>query len=333
MYKSIYAAKTPELLSQLANTPEMQRLSEVGMHCGCEYSEVEIYKNERARYSRLGHSIGVAAIVWNFTGDIRQAAAGLLHDIATPVFAHSIDFMNNDYLTQESTEDMTLSIIENSKMISSLLKQQNIRIDEVSDYHRYPIADNDTPMLSADRLEYTLGNAYTLFHMEFDSLDEMYSDLAVATNEYGSDELCFQSIRIAKKFVDVSLRNSYLYVSDQDRFLMQYLADMVRNAIRAGALEQDDLYATESEALKKLRAHKKIQDVWDTYTKISSVIISDYEMKDRYCVNVSAKKRYIDPLVMDGGKVARISHIDENVKKDIESFLQLDFDKWLCLAT
>ena len=38
----------------------------------------------------------------------------------------------------------------------SLLKRDNIRIDEVSDYHIYPIADNDTPRLSADRFEYTL---------------------------------------------------------------------------------------------------------------------------------------------------------------------------------
>ena len=40
----------------------------------------------------------------------------------------------------------------------TLLKRDNIKIDEVADYHIYPIADNDTPMLSADRLEYTLSN-------------------------------------------------------------------------------------------------------------------------------------------------------------------------------
>lgn len=39
-----------------------------------------------------------------------------------------------------------------------LLERDNIKVDEVDDYHIYPIADNDTPKLSADRLEYTFTN-------------------------------------------------------------------------------------------------------------------------------------------------------------------------------
>ena len=54
-------------------------------------------------YSRYDHSIGVALIIWHFTHDRKQAIAGLLHDVASPVFAHVVDFMHGDYLTQEST--------------------------------------------------------------------------------------------------------------------------------------------------------------------------------------------------------------------------------------
>lgn len=53
-------------------------------------------------------------------------------------------------MTQESTEDLTTEIISNSSEIMSLLKRDNIKLEEVNDYHKYPIADNDTPMLSAD---------------------------------------------------------------------------------------------------------------------------------------------------------------------------------------
>ena len=38
---------------------------------------------------------------------IHATVAALLHDIATPVFAHVIDFLNNDYEKQESTEAET----------------------------------------------------------------------------------------------------------------------------------------------------------------------------------------------------------------------------------
>lgn len=63
--------------------------------------------------------------------------------------------MNGDSENQESTEERTEQIIKNSKEIMSLLKRDNIKLEEVSDYHIYPIADNDTPRLSSDRFEYT----------------------------------------------------------------------------------------------------------------------------------------------------------------------------------
>ena len=42
--------------------------------------------------------------------------------------------------------------------------------EDVADYHRYPIADNDSPRLAADRLEYTLGN---LFNYGFCSPEQL----------------------------------------------------------------------------------------------------------------------------------------------------------------
>ena len=61
-------------------------------------------------------------------------------------------------MTQESTEDLTTNIIKNSKEIMKLLDRDNIDVSEIDNYHMYPIADNDTPKLSADRLEYSLSN-------------------------------------------------------------------------------------------------------------------------------------------------------------------------------
>ena len=58
--------------------------------------------------------------------------------------------MNGDHEKQESTEELTTKIISESKEIMHLLNRDNIKIEEVSDYHIYTIADNDTPKLSSD---------------------------------------------------------------------------------------------------------------------------------------------------------------------------------------
>ncbi|MFR3922543.1 MAG: hypothetical protein ACLTYN_11880 [Dysosmobacter welbionis] len=155
---SLYHPEIPEFLRRLAETPPMARLRQVGMNCGCEYTSFPRFAGW-VPYSRFDHSVGVGLIVWHFTGDLRQSAAGLLHDAATPAFAHVVDFLHGDHLHQESTEARTAELIETSPELQALLKEYGLTTEDVADYHRYPIADNDSPQLSADRLEYTLGPA------------------------------------------------------------------------------------------------------------------------------------------------------------------------------
>jgi HD superfamily phosphohydrolase len=186
-YLKILSPEFPKWLLEYINTPEMLRFDGVGMSCGTTYTKVY---NDRYFYSSLTHSIAVALIVWHFTEDKKQTLAGLFHDIATPTFKHCIDFMNGDSEHQESTEERTEQIIKDSKEIMSLLKRDNIRIDEVSDYHIYPIADNDSPKLSADRLEYSLSNAlFTYNTKNFSEIAKIYNDIEIQKNENNEIEL------------------------------------------------------------------------------------------------------------------------------------------------
>ena len=153
-YFKVLSPEFPDFLLEYIHTPEMQKQAKISVTSGTIYSKMfdEIW------YSSLDHSVAVALIIWNFTKDKKQTLSGLFHDIATPVFKHCIDFMNGDHETQESTEELTTYMIKNSKEILELLERDNIKVNEVGDYHIYPIADNDTQKLSADRLEYTLTN-------------------------------------------------------------------------------------------------------------------------------------------------------------------------------
>ena len=111
----------PEELLAFAETAPMQRLLDVGMHCGCEYTACLLYKGKPA-YSRYLHSLGAAAIVWHFTKDEAQSLSALFHDIATPVFAHVVDFLNGDHLAQESTEAPTHDILTNDAKLQAGLR-------------------------------------------------------------------------------------------------------------------------------------------------------------------------------------------------------------------
>ena len=179
-YFNMLEKNFPEFLNDYINTKEMQRLGYVSVSCGTIYSKLY----DLGYYSSLSHSIGVALIIWHFTHDKKQTLAGLFHDIATPVFKHTIDFLNGDYMKQETTEKLTAKIIKNSTQIRALLKRDKIRLKEVVDYHIYPIADNEIPKLSADRLEYTMSNALIVYKCEnLEKIREIYNSIDVLKEE------------------------------------------------------------------------------------------------------------------------------------------------------
>ena len=83
-----------------------------------------------------------------------------------------------------------------------LLKRDNILIEEICDYKKYPIADNKTPQLSADRLEYTLSSGITFTQTwKVDDIKEIYVNLEIIKNEDNIDEIGFKDSKIAEKFV------------------------------------------------------------------------------------------------------------------------------------
>ena len=324
-FTQIYSNDFPLFIEELIHTPEFKRLRNVGMNCGCEYTNFPIISKGK-NYTRYDHSIGVALIVWHFTKDIKQSIAGLLHDISSPVFAHVIDFLNGDHETQESTEEKTEEIIENSPEIQKILKKYNLTTEDVKDYHMYPIADNDSPLLSADRLEYTLGNAFYYGFKTMEEIKNIYDDLVISKNEFGEDEISFKTLEKAIEFTSVSIENSKIYTCNADRFSMQYLADLLKLAVDKKVISLDDLYTVEDTVIAKLQEDEELKSKWDYFTNLSQILTSNEKPESGYWINIPAKRRYINPLVSSKG---RISHLCEGLSKDINDFLSVDFNIWL----
>ena len=317
-----------DFIAKLARTKEMQRLKYVGMNCGCEY--VALHAEDMCRrYTRFEHSVGVALIVWHFTHDVKQSVAGLFHDISTPAFAHVVDFFNGDHLTQESTEEPTAAMIENPPEIQTILAQLGLTTADVCDYHRYPIADNASPQLSADRLEYTLGNFIQYGVTDKAHIKKFYRAISVGENEHGEPELVFMDKAMAEEFALCSMQCAYVYISASDRFTMQFLADGLKRAAAKGLLTVDDLYTTEENVIEKLQGTPETAAFWQEYTQIREVRNTPEKVEGQYGVQVNAKRRYLDPYVPGMGRVTTWS---EAYRAAVEAFLSVSFAGWLSIA-
>jgi len=318
---SIYHSEIPSAISEICRSDELVRLKNVGMNCGCEYTGFTHFRHIGA-YSRYSHSLGVALIVFHFTGDLKQSIAGLLHDISTPVFAHVIDFLHNDHMHQEYTESKTSEIIRNSKTINSVLQKNGISLGEVDNYHNYPVADNDSPKLSADRLEYTLGNLVNYSFGNTTDVKQLYSSITVGQNEFGEDELMFTDEGCAYRFAKFSLDCSKVYVCDEDRYSMQMLAELIGEAISAGVICENDLYSTEPQVIAKLCSAKVFSQRWERYRSYHTVIAGQAAPETNSRV-IYAKKRYIDPYISGKG---RVSAVFPEYRDSLNSFICMPQD-------
>ena len=312
--RHLYCDGIPRVIEDGMRGNEMERLRLVGMNCGCEYTSFPLFRSIRESYSRFDHSVGAALIVWRFTREPAQALAALFHDIATPCFSHVVDFMRGDYLTQKSTEENTRDIIERSEYLRKVLGRYGLTVDDVADYHRYPVADNDSPRLSADRLEYTCGNLINYGIRTEEEVRELLDDLIVGTGEDGAEELAFRTREKAVRFAGGALATGRIYVSDEDRFAMQALAVLLRDAVRKGVISMQDLWTDEPTVIRKLCADPEQKRRWETFRGYRRMIRGREDG-----IVIPAKKRYIDPIVAGQG---RVSELDEEFREAVRAFLE-----------
>lgn len=332
-YYKILSEDFPDFLNEYINTPEMLKQAKISVSCGTIYSKMY----NQMWYSSLDHSIAVALIIWHFTKDKKQTLSGLFHDIATPVFKHSIDFMNKDYEKQESTEELTTKIISESKEIMTLLNRDGIKVEEVSDYHIYPIADNDTPCLSSDGLEYTLSNGLgaTEKIWTLDDVKDIYDNIEIQKDEKGVEEVGFKDIAIAEKFVHTMGILSRLYRREKTLFTMQMLADIMKIMSDNNLINVAEMYnLSEKEVIERIEKCniRNISNGFKTWKNSTDILTSEVAPEGKYFVNIEkVKKRYINPLVRYNNEYKRLKNISKKATNDINEALEYKTAKYVFL--
>ena len=344
-YYKILCPEFPNFLKKYIELPIMQRLSGIGLLCGTDWTS--LYKN-RFFYSRLDHSVGVALIIWNFTKDKTQAIAGLLHDVSTTVFSHVSDFRKGDALTQTSTEEPTTKMILSDSALCKLLESDGIEPKDVVDYHIYPIADNEIPSLSADRLEYMYPSGLALDgSWTFEEIAKTYNDLIILKNEENKEELGFKTIEMAELYCKKFCMIGHILQLNENKLCLQLLSQIMSKAVELDVLQEEDFMTlSESKIIEKIEyfiskktlslEEQKFATMYNTFRKMTKVEHTNQKLpEDKYfCVSLKVKQRYINPLVKVGSnsqQAKRLSEVSDFANKLIKDFLEYEDTKFGCV--
>ena len=280
-------------LDKYLESKALLRLKKVGYFCGMDYASKDIY--DFPEYiSRFDHSLDVALLTYRFTNNKKEAIAGLIHDISTPCFSHVIDYMNKDYSTQESTEEKTSDIVKSDKYLLNCLNEDKIDVDEVINFKKYSIVDNNRPKLCADRLDgVILTGMFWTKELNILDVKRILDSLDIYLNEDNEKEIGFNNLEIAKKIIDVSNNIDRFCHSKEDNYMMELLANLTKYIIDNKYLHYEDLYYLNEEEVHKIFSSvkdSKFQDKYNLFKNISKDNIKDIEMP-------YIKKRDLNPLV------------------------------------
>ena len=221
----------PKFLIKYLKTPSLLRLKDISYFCGMDYASKDIY-NFSEFISRYDHSLTVSLIVYKLTKDKKATLAGLFHDIATPCFSHVIDYMNQDYEKQESTEEYTEHILKNDKYLNECLEKDNIDINDIINFKKYSVVDNDRPKVCADRIDGVIltGIGWTK-NINKNDINSIVKDMCIFLNENNEEEIGFKSLKVAKKVLDVSESIDIYCHSTEDNYMMLLLAKITKISI------------------------------------------------------------------------------------------------------
>lgn len=115
---------------------------------------------------------------------------------------------------------------------------------------------------------------------------------------------------------------------------MQFLADTVKKMSEENLLTKKDLYTlSEKEVINKIENcnNEKISKCFKLFRNSSKISESDFPVFDKYCVSITAKRRYIVPLVEDADSYKRINVVSNLAKEKIDNYLQFKTKKYAYL--
>ena len=218
----------PEWLNKYLELDILNRLQDISVLCGMEYASHDIY-NFAFSISRYEHSLNVALITWYLTHDKNATLGALFHDASSPVFSHCVDYMNGDYINQESTEEKTDEILLSSDDLQRYLRQDNVPLENVIDFKQYSVVDLPRPYMCADRLDNCIGVGMAWSKkLTYDDAKRILESIRLTLNENGIYEISFNDEQAANIIYEVNNDINALTHSNSDTYMMLLVAKIIK---------------------------------------------------------------------------------------------------------
>ncbi|MBI4415046.1 MAG: HD domain-containing protein [Candidatus Kerfeldbacteria bacterium] len=291
-----YEITSPVALDLIA-APGFMRLQKIG-----QFGVPDRYHAYQG-YSRLDHSVGVMILLDCLGASAQEQLAGLLHDVSHTAFSHVIDWVLGEPDT-ESYQDTQHRSAMDRLGLAAILRKHGYAPDQLSDYTRFTLLEQPAPNLCADRIDYAL--------REFSKAD-IATCLDHLTTRAGT--IVFRDQDSAKCFACNFLTcQTQHWGGFESVSRYRHFANALRVALDAGIVTMEDFWQDDEFVLGKLEhaGHPQINVILSYlhHPTLPTMPVSDQAEHKKF--------RYVDPLIISGDKLVRLSDVDADFQRQVE---------------
>jgi uncharacterized protein len=255
--------------------------------------------------TRFAHSLGVFVLLRRLKAPRREQVAGLLHDISHTAFSHAVDFV---FTSQEQDHHEHLKpLMLDRPDLALALARLGYKPSEFYDDTIYPLLEQPIPWLCADRLDYFLRDGLACGVVTSDFIQRVLGALVVV-----DERMVLRDVDVARQAAALfATMNRNWWASPTEAFIYNEFADALREGLRLGVLERDDLMTEDMLVLAKLdaSASRKIA------RKLKTIRNLRPESTDGYVPRIVPKERWLDPPILTDGSVQRLSELERKKKR------------------
>ena len=273
------------------------------------------------RTSRFDHSMGAMLIVRRLGGSTEEQVAALLHDVSHTAFSHVIDYVVDGHDNQSYHDEIKEEYLQHTDIPATLAK---FGFDWRPFIHEedFPILEQPSPRLCADRVDYFLRDA---FGLGLATMEEI---------QFGLDSLVVANGRIATNNIEAAqwFGNTYIQADDtswanfREVGLYEVTARAIKRALQINLISESDFMSTDEPFWQKLHEgdDPELQQ-WLNLVSLDTKFVRD-EANPTF--RVSTKLRAIDPDVLVDGELRPLSTLDPQFAEHRTSYLQNKQGKW-----
>jgi HD superfamily phosphohydrolase len=271
--------------------------------------------------TRFEHSVGVMLLARRLGAPLKEQVAALLHDVSHTAFSHVIDYVFGGHDRQSYHETIKESYIAGTDL-PALLARHGYDWRDFLHEEDYPLLEQPSPALCADRLDYFLRDSRDLGLSTDDDIENVLKHLVVHEGRIAVDDL------------PVARWMGYTYIA-ADRAswanfrevgLYELAARAIQTGLRANVIGEADLWGTDERLWARLRAGEDA--ALQGQLQLISPRTRFFWDEDAPTFRVSTKLRTIDPDVVIDGHCQPLSARDPGFARHRAEYLKGKQGQW-----